>query len=518
MKIVSVDQMLAIEQAADATGTSYETMMENAGRGIADWIFQHMVLNKGVVGLVGSGNNGGDTIIALTWLAKWGIRTIAFLAKQRVNDPLIEKYLVHGGAVVDISQNTNQDILRAALIPEAVVLDGILGTGFRLPLRGLLLDVMVNIRKQLENRLDLLVIAVDCPSGVDCDTGEVSDVTFPASHTLTMAAMKQGLLAHPARSFAGELHHIDIGIGDPVTYIDEKLPLLVDDALISGLFPARPDSGHKGSFGTCLVIAGSSPFTGAAYLTGKAAYRAGSGLVHMAAIPEVHRNLSGRLIEAVWTILPENAGGFDLRGITALQNALSTVDAIVIGPGLGQNDQNLAFLGELLISLPKTTPLVIDADALKLLVGLGQWWAMLPDQVVLTPHPGEMSVLTGLGIPDIQRNRWSIAMDYAQRWHVNLVLKGAVTVIASPGEELYVNPASDSALATAGSGDVLTGLIGGLLTQGMSPQQASVLGIWIHATAGKLARGVLGTDISVTALDILECLTAAIVKAKEAGF
>lgn len=518
MKIVSVEQMKAIERSADASGLSYEAMMLHAGRGIADWIYQRVPLEKGAVGLVGSGKNGGDTLIALTWLAKWGMRTIAFLIKQRDDDHLLDDYLAHGGAVVDISKNNHLDVFHAALIPETIVLDGILGTGFRLPLRGSLLKVMVKIHDQLKKRSDLLIIAVDCPSGVDCDTGEVSDVTTTADHTLTMAAMKKGLLSHPARSFVGDIHFIDIGIDDPTTYITEDLPVMVDETVISSMFPNRPDSGHKGTFGTCLVIAGSTPYIGAAYLVGKSAYRAGCGLVHMASVRDVHSALSGQLIEAVWTVLPDIAGGYDLQGLTALKAVLLTARAVVIGPGWGLSDRNVAFLEGLLRSIPRATPLLIDADALRLLVNLDDWWSLLPDQAVLTPHPGEMSALTGLEVGEIQANRWSIARDNAHRWQANLVLKGAMTVIASPGEGLYVNPISDAALATAGSGDVLTGVIGGLLAQGVSPNQASVLGVWIHANAGKLARMIIGTDLSVTALDILNNLPEAIVKAKEAGY
>lgn len=518
MKIVSVEQMQAIERSADAAGLSFEAMMQNAGRGIADWISQYVPLKHGVIGLVGSGNNGGDTIIALTWLTKWGVRTIAFLVKQREDDPLLDDYLAHGGAVVDLSENNHLDVLEAALIPGGVVLDGILGTGFRLPLRGSLLDVMANTHKLLQNCLELLTIAVDCPSGVDCDTGEVADVTFAADHTLTMAAMKKGLLMHPARSLTGEFHSIGIGINDPTTYITDDLPVMIDDMLVSRLFPDRPSIGHKGTFGTCLVIAGSTPYTGAAYLTGKSAYRAGCGLVHMGVFKDVHASLSGRLIEAVWTVLPKIAGGFDKKGISILQSALAKANAIVIGPGWGLSDQNVAFLGGLLESIPSTTPLIIDADALKLLVNLGQWWSMLPDQVVLTPHSGEMSILTGLEVGEIQANRWAIAMEYASRWHVDLVLKGAMTVISSCGESLYVNPVSDAALATAGSGDVLTGFIGGLLAQSSPANQASILGVWIHAMAGQMAGKYLGTDLSVTAIDILNYLPEAIFKAKEAGY
>lgn len=517
MKIVSVEQIQTIEGSADAAGLSYAAMMNNAGKGIADWVYKQLDLKHGVIGLIGSGNNGGDAIIALTHLAQRGIRTIAFLVKHRGNDPLIDEYLSHSGAVVDISTNQHLDMFTSALIPGVVVLDGILGTGLKLPIRGVLFDVMANIHKRLENRLDVLRIAVDCPSGVDCDTGAVSDVTLHADHTLTMAAMKQGLLHHPARSFAGEFHSIGIGIDDLSNHIKDDLPTMVDQALTRDLFPQRPDSGHKGTFGTNLVLAGSAPYTGAAYLTGKSAYRAGCGLVNMVTSKKVHGSLSGRLIEAVWSIIPDIEGAYDPKGVAVLEEALMSADSITIGPGWGLDDLNAAFLLELLEIVPHDKPILIDADGLKLLSQLGEWWHLLPENAVLTPHPGEMGVLTGLAVDEIQSNRWKIALEFAQCWDVNLVLKGAVTVIASPHEGIYINPTSDASLATAGSGDVLAGVIGGLMAQGITSHAASVIGAWVHGTAGKIAGKRLQTDISVTATDILDSLPEAFFKAKEAG-
>lgn len=517
MKIVSVEQMQAIERSADAGGLSYATMMHKTGRGIADWVYQHIFEWQSVIGLVGSGNNGGDTIIALNCLAKHGIRTIAFLVKDRGNDPLLEEYRLNGGALVDLSGNRKLDIFQASLVPGTVVLDGILGTGLKLPLRGSLQIVMANIHKLLENRLDLLIIAVDCPSGVDCDTGEVSEVTISADHTLTMAAMKQGLLRHPARAYAGDFHYIGIGIDDLSKHVTADLPTMIDQDVICTNYPQRPDCGHKGTFGTCLVVAGSEPYIGAAYLTGTSAYRAGCGLVNMAAIKAVHHSLSGRLIEAVWTLLPDLSGAYDPQAVEILHRAMSTADAMVLGPGWGLSEQNAVFLEGVLRTTPKNLPTLFDADGLKLLSQLKCWWTLLPENSVLTPHPGEMSVLTGLEIDQIQSNRWEIARHYAELWNVVLVLKGAVTVVAAPGEDVHVNPISNAALATAGSGDVLSGVIGGLLAQDISAHAASILGVWIHSQAGVLAGKKLGTDLSVTALEILECLPEAFVNAKEAG-
>lgn len=517
MKIVSVKQMQEIEQSADSSGLTYDAMMQFAGHGIADWLFTQQNCSRGVIGLVGSGNNGGDTIIALTHLAVRGIRTIAFLVKQRDKDPLIETYVEVSGVVVDISENQNFDLFDASLIPGVIILDGILGTGLKLPLRGLLHDVMGNICKRLENRSDVLKIAVDCPSGIDCDTGAVSDVTITADHTLTMAAMKRGLLHHPARSVAGEFHLISIGISDISQHTNNALPTLIDMLLVSSIIPERPDDGHKGTFGTCLVCAGSTSYVGAAYLTGKSAYRAGCGLVHMLATNHLHQSLSGSLIEAVWTVLPEDSMGFDAKHHSALQKVLTSTDSLVIGPGWGVAISRTTFLALMLSILPESTPTLIDADGLRALCQLPDWWGLLPKLSVLTPHPGEMAFMTGLKIDEIQSNRWQIALDYAKKWGAIVVLKGALTVIAHPEGELFINPVSESALATAGSGDVLSGAIGGLMAQGMSSLDASILGVWLQSHAGKIASQTLHSDFSVTATDILNALPLAFQETKKAG-
>jgi NAD(P)H-hydrate epimerase len=237
----------------------------------------------------------------------------------------------------------------------------------------------------------------------------------------------------------------------------------------------------------------------------------------MATRKDVHHSLSGRLIEAVWTLLPDRSGGYAPQGVEILRDSISKADTLVLGPGWGLNDQNAIFLESLLRVMPSNLPILIDADGLKLLSKLERWWTLFPENTVLTPHPGEMSVLTGLEIDQIQSNRWQIAQHYAEQWNVVLVLKGAITAVATPGKAVCINPISDAALATAGSGDVLSGIIGGLMAQGVPVNAASVLGVWIQSHAGVLARCKLGTDLSVTALDILDCVADAIVKAKEAG-
>jgi len=512
MKIVSVDEMQAIEKSANKSGISYAKMMENAGRGIAEWIYHRTSARQGVVGLVGSGNNGGDTLIALKALSSRNIRTFAFMVKDRGNDPLIDAYINAGGVVVDLSQNRNFDQLQAAILPNTVILDGILGTGLKLPIRGALNDVMGNIHKRLQNRSDAFKIAIDCPSGVDCDTGEVSDVTTASDITLCMAGVKQGLLKHPARSLCGELQSIDIGITQFSDVIKKQLPEMIEASFVKKNLPQRPVTGHKGTFGTCLVLAGSQAYTGAAYLTGKAAYRAGCGLVNIGTLGSVQASLAGQIIEAVWTVLPGMDGNYDPEGIDLIEPVIAEVESLVVGPGWGMSDENARFLRKLLQVIPDHMPTLFDADGLKLLKKLENWWELVPEKSVLTPHPGEMSVLTGLDIDQIQANRWGIAQEYANRWQVSLLLKGAVTVVAAPEDALFINPVSEPALATAGSGDVLSGVIGGLLAQGVDETKAAALGAWLHGRAGEIARDQLGSDISVTAMDILEGIPTAFKK------
>jgi hydroxyethylthiazole kinase-like uncharacterized protein yjeF len=517
MNVVTVAEMQSIEKKANTAGIAYESMMACAGSGVAGWVYHNLDCTKGVIGLVGSGNNGGDTLIALTELSRLGLRTQAFLARQREDDPLVEAYLVTGGSVTDLSENTNLDLFEAALIPGVVLLDGVLGTGFHLPLRGKLSEVLKSIYCVMVRCSNIQIVAVDCPSGVDCDNGEVAECTLKAVNTLTMAAVKQGLLKHPARAYCGEIHLIDIGVGKISEYIEDQLPTMIDSRWVRSHLPERLDTGHKGTFGTALVVAGSKAFTGAAYLAGKGAYRAGCGLVNVATLNTVRRCLAGELVEAVWTLLPKQNQGYDPKGATILQNQFSSIDSLVMGPGWGINAANQKFLAELLKVIPDQLPTLIDADGLKLLSRIDHWWEKVPEHTVLTPHPGEMAILTGRPVADIQSNRWKIAQTFAKKWGVILLLKGAVTVIAVPDGRFYINPISDSALATAGSGDVLSGIIGGLLAQGMDADQAAAAGAWLHGEAGLMAKEKLGSSIPVTAMDILDGISFVFGELKKAG-
>lgn len=506
MKLVTTSQMRAIEKEADSKGVSYAQMMENAGRGLAEIVHALGTANgwESVTGIVGSGNNGGDTLVALMWLAEAGWRTRAYLVNRK-NDELVSRYLEAGGEVAHAARDADFESLRRFVEESEVVLDGLLGTGIKLPLKkeaARVLEQTVFIMSKME--LPPFVVAVDCPSGVDCDTGAAADETIPADLTITMAAVKAGLLKLPAFELVGALETVDIGLPDGLDTWDAVRTEAADWEMVSAMLPERTPASHKGTFGTAFVAAGSTSYTGAALLAGKAAYRAGAGLVRMAVPEPLHAALAGHIPEAVWLPLPHENGFISETAVKVVLNNLERATALLIGPGLGDTPTTGKFVADLLPSIK--IPTVIDADGLRHLarIPLSLWER--GGVRVLTPHPGEMSALTGLPVSEIQSNREEIAVKYAMEWGHIVVLKGAFTVIASPDGRSTVIPVATPALARAGTGDVLAGLIAGLLAQGLDPYDAAVAGAFIHAQAGLLAAETLGTTASVLASDVLEAV------------
>jgi len=537
MKLITVSEMRAIEQEADASGLTYARMMENAGRGLAKEILRLAYSQDDedmqVLGLVGPGNNGGDTLVALSFLAEKGWKARAYLIhRKEQGDPLVERLNEADGEIFIAQEDDNFEQLKAFIGTSDVLLDGILGTGFKFPVKNEIARVMAAAKEALaESEWPAYVVAVDCPSGVDCDTGEAAAACIPADATLTMAAVKQGLLKMPAYDLVGELDVVDIGLPDDLPSWQAVRNQVADEKLVASILPPRPSDSHKGTFGTAFVVAGSLNYTGAALLSGKAAYRIGAGLVTLAVPTPLHAALAGHFPEATWLLLPHEMGVFSADAASVLTGNLERATALLLGPGFGLEDTTKEFLEKLLrgASLPKTAhgrigfvqsqaeeaetkklalpPLVVDADGLKLLVKIPDWPKLLPAPAVLTPHPGEMSVMTGLKTEEIQKDRLAIALRFAQEWGHVVMLKGAFTVIASPDGRTTTIPVASSALARAGSGDVLAGLIVGLRAQGVEAYPAAVAGAWIHAQAGLYAAEVQGSTASVLAGDVLESVS-----------
>jgi hydroxyethylthiazole kinase-like uncharacterized protein yjeF len=535
MKLVSVAEMLSIEREADSAGLTYEKMMENAGQGLAKEVHDtfHHAADLTVLGLVGSGNNGGDTLVALTLLSQKGWKATALLIRPRKSDdPLVESLRKAGGRVLSQETDYQGDASRLSELVRghAVLLDGVLGTGFQLPLKAELRQTLGTLRGILmEMKQPPGVVAVDCPSGVDADSGAAAPECIPADITVTMAAVKRGLLRFPAFNLLGDLKVVGIGNLDGFGTWDSLCNFVVDRSYVRSVFPARPLDAHKGSFGTTLVVAGSTNYTGAALLAGQAAYRSGTGLVTMAVPGPLHLALSGHFPEAVWILLPNDLGVIARSAAEVLREHLGKVTAMLLGPGFGLEDTTKDFISSLInvldssvhgsrigfsyptqAEMPKSgksksalPPLVIDADGLKLLSRIPGWSSLLPAETILTPHPGELSIMTSMDKDEIQADRLVIAGRLAKEWGHVLVLKGALTVIANPDGRLAVIPVATPALARAGTGDVLAGLIVGLRAQGVPAFESAAAGAWIHAQAGLYAAERHGNTATVLAGDVL---------------
>jgi ADP-dependent NAD(P)H-hydrate dehydratase / NAD(P)H-hydrate epimerase len=503
IKLVTVEEMRAIEKEGDSRGVSYAEMMERAGRGVALIVHErygHIDPNN-ALGLVGSGNNGGDALVALAALAEMGWQVRAYLVKPRAeNDELVTRVLQAGGEVIGLSDDNHFKRLGEWISAAGVILDGVLGTGVTLPL-SVGLETTLSLVKSYEPLPP--VIAIDCPSGVDCDSGDVSPATLTADLTICMDAIKIGLLRFPANDRVGSLTTVDLGLPEDLEALRGVNNYVATAEDIHKRMPTRYPGAHKGTFGTCVIAAGSVNFIGAALLAGEGAYRSGVGLVRMAVPEPLHVALAGSLPEATWLPLPHHKGGISADAVDVLRESLERASAFLVGPGLGSDVETEAFITRLCTTRLTMPGLVVDADGLRLLAMQDNWYNLISQPAVLTPHPGEMSAISGLSVAEIQSDRLRIARLYANRWGHVVVLKGAFTVVAAPEGVAHVIPVATAALARAGSGDVLAGLIAGLLAQGLSAFDAALCATWIHARAGQLAAQRFGQTASVLARDVL---------------
>ncbi len=525
MKLVTPSEMKTIEKDADANGLTYAAMMRNAGERLAEVVLERYadLRDSLALGLVGTGNNGGDTLVALTRLANEGWKSRAYVAPGRpADDPLMKELEKAGGQITLAEKDKNFSALKSLKKETVVLLDGFLGTGFQLPMRPEIGKILKAAGEELGRTV---VVAVDCPSGVDCETGKTSDETISADLTVCMAAVKTGLLSFPAADYTGELHVVDIGLPIDLASWKKVNRLVLDEGWVGSVLPFRPLDAHKGTFGSAMVVGGSVNYTGAALLAGKSAYLSGCGLVCLAVPGAIHSAVAGSLPEAVWVLLPHNTGVIAEAAADVVLKNLDRITSLLIGPGIGMEETTELFLKRLFenrmkngvkagigfvmvaqesnpVSADPLPPLVADADALKLVVRMKDWWKVLPAGSILTPHPGEFAVMTGLTVEQIAEDRLGLVEKFAREWQHIVVLKGANTLIASPDGRTAAVPVASPALARAGSGDVLAGVIAGLLAQKIDAFEAAAAGAWIHARAGLLAADWIGCDASVLATDI----------------
>lgn len=515
--------MRRIEAAADAAGLSYAQMMENAGAALAE---RSLALLAGrhdarILFLIGTGNNGGDGLVAARLLAsEFDCQVICYLLRPRDQDPLVARARTAGAEVVHATEDPGFNRLRALCAACDLLVDALLGIGLRLPLRddvASLLKVagagVAARRRWRPPRIRMPeiplapgpevtppVLAVDCPSGLDCDSGAIANEGLPADETLTFIAAKPGLLRPPGALSCGRLSLADAGVRPDFPPLLDGTRVLADQELVRSLLPPRPRDGHKGTFGKLLIVGGSANYRGAPGLCALAAQRIGAGLVTVSAPAAVVNALAAQQPGVTW--LPHNAA--------TLLAAVADFDALALGPGWGTSDETRELLFRLLEE--ELPPLVIDADGLNLLASQPDWPDRLPPLAIITPHPGEVARLARMPLDEVQRERWQLAPQLARRWNLTLVFKGAFTIIAAADARATVLPFCSDALARAGSGDVLAGAIAGLLAQGSPPEAAAVAGAWLQGLAGLIAAEKAGSSRSPLATDLANALAPALAR------
>lgn len=562
MKLVTVDQMRRIEAASDAQGHAYAAMMERAGLAVARVIHSRLdVHGQRIVVLVGPGNNGGDGLVAARHLQDAGAAIGVFMLKPREDEHVAALRERGADITIWTDHRLSEWLDSCAVIVDALLGTGA-ARSIEGDLAQLLITVKQAVSARRSAAPDLIdpawppslhaeiakspgrftslththianeakrshsrsaelaslrsfdsaalrsgslramafpfIVAVDGPTGLNYDTGEIDPLALPADISVTFAYPKNGHTRFPGAGWCGELIVADIGTDPQLAQeIDREL---ADPALIRSLLPARPRNAHKGTFGKVLIVSGSTLYTGAPVLAAEAAYRSGAGLVTLATPQSIHAIIASKINEATFLPLFDQDGALHAAAFDQVRDSIANYTTTLIGPGLTLAAR--PFIEQLLAHGVGHSALVLDADALNILAQIDHWWMRVPTPAILTPHPGEMARLTQLNLKEIEANRERIAIEYAERWGHVVVLKGAFTVIAAPDGRSILLPFANPALATAGSGDVLAGTIVALRAQGLPAYEAALCGAYLHGAAGEVAHREIGSA-GVVAGDLL---------------
>ena len=511
IKIVTPDQMRRIEDRSEALGVSKDTLMQNAGLAIARRIRKLHAPLVGVPALIlaGPGNNGGDGIVAARWLQRWQARPAVYICRDRPDpDPHLDAARAAGIPVIAASADVDLAQLARLLDLAHLVVDAALGIGRIRPIQSPLRDILAAAAAAKAARPELRILAIDVPSGMNAADGAADPACLPADITLSMGYPKTGHYAYAATPLIGALETTDIGLPPGVA---DDIPLAVMTAAsVRVRLPSRPAASHKGSFGRTLAIAGSLNYIGAAHLSATAAARVGSGLVTIALPAAIQAPIAAKSPEPTYLPLPETAPGVvSPDAANAALSEIAAYNSLLLGCGMGQADNTRRFIRRILYGEQPLPPAVIDADGLNALAQTPRWWERFRQPAILTPHPGEMARLAAKSVPEVQSDRIGIARESAALWNKIVVLKGAYTVVAYPDGAAEISPFANPGLASAGTGDVLAGSIAGLLSQGVPPQDAAALGVYLHALAGERVRRNLG-DAGMLASDLLPELPRAL--------
>ena len=514
-KIVTGEQMAEIDRTAiDRLGVPGEQLMENAGQSVARFILRWDLARRAapVVILCGKGNNGGDGFVAARELHRRGVPCRLFLFGspehlkgdaavnwQRLPDP------VRSSAErikVDEADTVPPDSYLNALEEAGLIVDALFGTGFRGAFRDSWLALLQPLQTYREK-----ILAVDMASGVDSNTATACEAAVRARWTVTMGLPKLGQLLAPGLDHTGHLEVADIGFPKHLLESrDARDVLLLQPKDIEPLLPRRAISAHKGTAGRLYIVAGSPGLTGAAALCGEASLVTGAGLVTLGVPKSLNPILETKLTEVMTEPLPETAGGgLSEEGVETILKRAESVSALAIGPGLGRDPSTAALVRRVLSQT--VCPVVLDADGI---FAAAQTPDVLQDKpLVMTPHPGELAHFLGVPLAQVLERRWEIARETACRLGVTVVLKGARSVIASPQGEVRINPTGNPAMASAGMGDVLTGIGAALLAQGVPPFEAAQAAVFIHGLAADLCVADSGYAV-VTAQEVSDAVREAI--------
>ncbi|HOB37281.1 MAG TPA: NAD(P)H-hydrate dehydratase [Candidatus Avimonas sp.] len=484
MLVLNTAQMKAVEAAAIKHGMDELRLMENAGSAAARIIrSRYSVGGKSVALLCGKGNNGGDGfVIARKLLDEGAYVKVILTGGKPATDSAAEMFARLKNTDAEIIDIETEPYIAANRISSAdFIVDAVYGIGFkgRLPDR-------LRSPFRLVNSSSAPVIAVDVPSGVNADTGNSDPDAIKADLTITFTANKTGMTAPAAADFCGKIQVVSIGIDQSLLlpYLSDATEITHD--MVKSCFGARQSDTHKGDYGRLLCFCGSKGMAGAAVLAAKAALRCGAGLV-ICALPEsVYPIAAAHIIEPIFCPLPETENGdFALTARKILHEQMIKADTVLIGCGLGQSPRAASLVLDLLENAE--CPVVLDADGINIIAGHINKLKTARAPIILTPHPGEMSRLTGLSVPYIQSDRARAAREFAEETGAVVVLKGARTVIAAPGMPALVNPTGNPGMATGGSGDVLAGIIAAFCAQGLGGYQAAMCGVYLHSLAGDRA-------------------------------
>lgn len=505
MKVITGESMQTIDRRAiEGLGVPGLTLMEKAGEKCVESIIATYGGEpaRKVAVVAGKGNNGGDGYVITRLLRERGWQVALLILARREE--------ISGDAGTNLGRLSESSLafcpkpevlLRyVSQLREAdIIVDAIFGTGLKSTVRGVYAAAV-----GLINEAGKPVVAVDIPSGIDANSGKVLGCAVKADLTVTFAFAKIGHILYPGAEFAGRVHVADIGI-PPEAAAEVPSVDFLDSTAIMPLLPRRRRDSHKGNYGHCLIIAGSTGKTGAAAMTANSAVRTGAGLVTLAIPARLNPVLEIKTTEAMTFPLPDgNQGRIGEVPLPPLEELLAGRNALALGPGIGMHHETSRVVRRLVEEV--SLPMVIDADGLN---AISEDPSVLSrkgsDQIILTPHPGEMARLARMNIAEVEADRIGVARKFAAKYRVCLVLKGARTVIATPAGEIALNGSGNPGMASGGMGDVLTGILVALLAQGLSASDASRLGVFVHGLAADLVAVAKG-EIGMSAVDVQEMI------------